>query len=62
MMDTLPLFSCVLRPKRVTETLHQGASDWYKIRPHVTVDPVDNMAVVTVLISWRCNYKAVGLP
>ena len=57
-----PLFSSVLKPKRVTEAIHQGASVRYMNGPPGTVNPLDSMATVTVLISWRDNCSAVGLP
>ena len=37
-----------LSPKRVTEAIHLEDSGKYMIWPHVTVNPLDDMAAVTV--------------
>ena len=56
-MDSpLSRFFSGLRPKGVTEALHQGAPGRYMIKPIVTINPLDFMAAVTVLILWRCNW------
>ena len=55
----LIVFSSALRPKGVTEALHRRATGRYMIGPHVTVNPLIFMAVVTVLVSWRLNCGVV---
>ena len=45
--------SFVLRPKGVTEAIHQGATGGYMVGPHLTVNSLTVLAVVTVFILWR---------
>ena len=49
LVPLFPLFS-FLKPKGVTEALHQGATGKYVIGPLVTVNPLIFIRVVTVLI------------
>ena len=53
--------SSVVRLKRVTEAVHQGAGR-YMIRSLVTVNPLISIAAVTVLTSWKLNCDAIRLP
>ena len=54
-------FPLVLRPTGVTEAAHLGAVSRYRymIWPHVTVNPLIYMAVVTVHIFWRLMHVAL---
>ena len=59
-IGTLLQLSSVLRPKSVIEAMYQGVSGRYLIRSFVAVNPLDHMAVVTMLISWRRNCMQLG--